>query len=361
MRLTTKLNTRYAQRFLGLLLLSLAGRAGAEGALNAAFAERVKTVKVSTALPAKELTVSGVVACDPDRSVSYVPLANGIVTRTAFALGAKVEKGQAMLDIRSPELGTLQAEMSSVEAELKSALRGLKWAEEMVADKLLSEKELAEAQEKVGLAEAAKERVQTELEMFGAIKGRGVFSVLAPMGGHIITKQVAEGMTVAGGEEPLFTVADLGTVWVVANIYASNIAFVQDGMEAHVSCISYPGQVFTSKVDAVSQVFDPEDKALKARIVLDNADMKFKPGMSVDIRFRQAAAQPLATLPADALIFDNNRHYAVVRVGGDRFAIREVTVFDTHQGRTFLASGLQEGDEVVVRNQILVYAELTGI
>lgn len=353
------------QRVVGLFFaLVMVGRAGAEateGAVSAAFAERVKTVKATTGQPVKELTVSGVVACDPDQSVSYVPLVNGVVVRTAFTLGAKVEKGQVMLDMRSPELSTLQAELNSVEAELKSALRGLKWAEEMLADKMLSEKELAEAQEKVGQAEAAKERVAAELEMFGEVKGRGVFSVLAPMGGHVITKQVTAGMTVAGGEEPLFTVANLGTVWIVANIYASNIPFVQDGMEAHISCISYPGQVFTSKVDAVSQVFDPEDKALKARIVVDNADLKFKPGMSVDIRFKQTASQSLVTLPADALIFDSNRYYAVVRLGTDRFGVREVTLFDTSHGKAYLTSGLTEGDEVVIKNQILVYSALMGI
>ena len=350
----------------GLLFVwVLVGRADADtvmgGTLNAAFAERVRTVKATTGYPTKELTASGIVMCNPDLSVNYVSLVNGVAMRTAFVLGSKVEKGQVMLDMRSPELSTLQAEMVGVEAELKSALRGLKWAEEMVADKMLSAMELVEAQEKVSQAEATKERIQAELEMFGTIKGRGVFSVLAPMGGYVISKQVTDGTTITAESEPLFTIADLGTVWVVANVYASNIPFVQDGMEAHISCISYPNLVFTGKVDTISQMFDPEDKALKAYIAMDNADLKLKPGMSVDIRFKQTVRLPLISLPTDALIFDNNRHYVIVRRSANHFAVQEVTLFDSTHGTTYLTSGLTDTDEIVIRNQILIYSEIKGI
>jgi cobalt-zinc-cadmium efflux system membrane fusion protein len=114
-------------------------------------------------------------------------------------------------------------------------------------------------------------------------------------------------------------------------------------------------------VDAVSQVFDPEDKALKARIVVDNADLKFKPGMSVEIRFHQMGEKPFVAIPADALIFDNNKDYAVVRKSENRFAIQEVELIDRNRGTAYIALGLKEGDEVVIKNQLLVYSELKGI
>ena len=192
-------------------------------------------------------------------------------------------------------------------------------------------------------------------------QGRGVFSVTAPISGYVIAKHVTDGMTITEGGDPLFTIANLDTVWIVANIYASSIPFVRTGMDADISSISYPGQIFTGKVDAISHVFDPEDKALKARIIIDNADLKFKPGMSVEIRFHQTGEQPLIAIPADALIFDNNKHYVITRPTPDRFTIQAVDITHRHRGTAYISSGIQEGDEVVTKNQLLVYAELKGI
>jgi len=356
--------------FAYIILMAVAGAANAGtvavGMIDATFAERVKTVRTTTGKPTGELTVSGIVTSDPDRSVSYIPPFNGVVLRTPFTLGMKVEKGMTMLEMRSPELSALQAEAAGAEAELKSATRGLRWAEEMFADKLVSEIELYDAREKVCLAEAETERVRANMEMFGMSRGRGVFSIPAPIGGHVIGKHAAEGMTVAEGGDALFTIADLETVVIVAGIHASNIAFVREGMEARISSVSYPDQVFAGRVGVVSQVFDPEDKVLKAYIVMDNADLKFKPGMSVEVRLMAPADRSMVALPAGALIFDNNRHYAVVRGGGGgdasgNFSVREVSVYHSDRVRSYIESGLAEGDEVVVRDHLLIYAGLRGI
>lgn len=300
------------------------------------------------------------VTADPDKTISYSPLINGIVEKTYFSLGDKVKKGQVLMDLRSPELSNLQAELISLESEIQVAERELKTAQELYQNGMISEKELLEARGKSLQANTALERVKTDMAFFGTSKGQGTFSLIAPTGGYITYKNASAGSTVSPDNGPLFTIADLSSVWVVANVYAGELLFVKEGMEGEISSISYPGQVFHGKLSHLSQVFDPDDKTLKARIVLDNKDLKLKPEMSVIVRLKKEYAESYIAVPSDALIFDNNRYYLIVQDAGSEYAIRNVNLCGHNGEATYLSSGVVENEEIVIQNQLLIYSELKG-
>lgn len=327
--------------------------------LNETFASKVKTVKAVAGGETRELTFAGRVSSNPDLTVNYSPLVNGVIVRTLFSLGDKVTKGQVMLDIRSTELSALQSELIALETSLQVAERELKGAEAMFADKMLSEREFLESQGKVRQAKAAYEKAKADISVYGTDKDGGVFSVVAPATGYVIAKRGTAGETVFADSEPLFAIADLQEVWVVTHIYAGNLRFVTEGMEADITSVSYPNEVFRGKIDALGQVFDPEDKTLKARIVLPNAELKLKPGMSVVVKLRERTTTETVSLPSEAVIFDNDAYSVVVRQD-DGFAVRQVTVCGQYGNSTYLGSGIEPGEEVVIRNQLLVYNELKG-
>lgn len=330
---------------------------GQENSPRGNLAARVKTVKAVEGQQTRELTFAGRVTANPDLTVSYSSLVNGIIERTYFALGDRVTKGQVMLDIRSAELSALQSELTALESSLQVAERQLKSAETMFADQMLSEKEYLEAQVQVRQAKAAYEKAKADIALYGNSKGGGVFSVLAPASGYVITKKGAAGGTVFAESEPLFAIAGLREVWVMTNIYAGNLQFVGEGMEASITSVSYPNEVFRGKISALAQVFDPEDKVLKARIVLPNEEMKLKPGMSVVVRLRNQSGEKTVSLPSEAVIFDNDTYFVVIRKGNE-FAVREVVVAGSHGGTTYLTSGVELGEEIVAKNQLLIYNEL---
>lgn len=331
---------------------------GSSSSLNPAFSQKVKTTKAVSKLLEREVRLSGMVTADPDKTISYSPLIDGIVEKTYFSLGDKVKKGQVLIDLRSPELSNLQAELVSLESEIQIADRELKTAQELYANGMISERELLEARGKSLQTHAVLDKIKTDMAFFGTSKGRGTFSLTAPAGGYITYKNASAGSTVSPDNGPLFTIADLSSVWVVANVYAGELLFVKEGMEGEISSISYPGQVFRGKLNHISQVFDPDDKTLKARIILDNKDLKLKPEMSVIVKLKTEHPESYIAVPTDALIFDNNRYYLIVQDAGNNYTIRNVNLCGHNGEITYLSSGVEENEDVVVRNQLLIYSEL---
>ncbi|MFT3737130.1 MAG: efflux RND transporter periplasmic adaptor subunit [Breznakibacter sp.] len=318
------------------------------------------TQKAMAVNATKEMTFAGRVACNPDLSVSYSPLVSGIIENIYFTLGEKVQKGNPMLDIRSPELSTLQSELIALNAEKSVAKRELESVESMFRDKMISEREYLEAKGKFDQAKASYDKVCADISMFGTSKGNGIFSVVAPASGYIIVKNGARGNTISPGAGPLFTIADISEVWVMANVYASNLQFVKEGQDTEIMSVSYPNEVFHGKISFLSQVFDSEDKALKAIIALPNADLKLKPETSVMVKITARADVQMISVPDKAVIFDKDSSFVVVKNGTGKFSIRPVVLDSQHGQTAMVASGISENEEVVVKNQLLIYSELKG-
>lgn len=328
--------------------------------INKTFVETVKTAKATLSNQKEDLTLTGKVDYDPDKVVSYVPLVSGIVERTYFSLGDKVQKGQVLLDIRSADLSSLESELIGAENEVKVAQRELQSAQALFDDNMLSEKELLEAESQLKQAKANLVKTKSDMSTYGSSKGNGTFSIKAPISGYIIEKNVSTGSPVSSDGDPIFMVADLSNVWITANVYASNLKFVKEGMDVDITTLSYPGEVFHGKINTLSQIFDPEEKVLKARIQMPNADMKLKPEMSVVITAKSDTQNRLLSIPTDALIFDNNKNYVVIENTPGNFSITEVDLQGHHDNETYVRSGLKENDNVVIKNQLLIYSNLNN-
>lgn len=332
-----------------------------EVSMKKTFLDNVKTIKSELSNQARELTLAGKIEYDPDKVVNYVPLINGVIDRTYFSLGDKIQKGQSLLDMRSTDLSALQSKKTSLETDEKIAQRELRTAQSMYDDGMLSEKELLEAQGKLTQIQSALSKTRNDMLVYGANKVNGSFSIKSPMTGYIVTKNASSGSTVSEGSDPLFTIADLSTVWIVANIYAGNLQFVREGMDVEITSLSYPEEVFLGKINSVSQVFDPEEKVLKARIVMQNKELKFKPEMSVIVRLKDESKNKYMSIPADALIFDHDRYFVIVEESAGKFISKEVILQGHNNKTSYIASGLNEGENVVVKNQLLIYSGLKGL
>ncbi len=327
--------------------------------VNPSYLPNIRTIRVTSSNQLEELILSGMVEADPDKEMSYVALTSGVIDKVYFTLGDPVKKGQVLLDIRSTDLNSLQPELVSLENEVKIAQRELATAQDLFQDQMISERELLEAQSKLNQAQAEMGRVQTDISVYGSAKPDGSFSIHAPISGYITRKNASSGSTASVEGEPLFTIVDLSSVWITVNVYASDLMFVREGLESEITTLSYPGETFAGKISKLSQVFDPEDKALKAKITLENKDLKLKPGMPVVVKLKNQNLYQFVSVPSEALIFDNDAYFVVVRKSPDEFEIREVTLQGHNHNVTYLRSGLSEGEEIVVKNQLLIYSHLT--
>lgn len=331
---------------------------GGSGGISSECVKQVRTVKVEWKALEGELTLTGKVEYNPDKIIRYVPLTSGVIDRIYFSTGDKVQEGQVLFDLRSTELSRLSAEEVSLESEAGIAEREMKTVRSLYEDDMTSEKDLLEARAKLDQVNASLKRIRTDMSFYRHNAEKGTFSVIAPMSGYIVERNVSSGSTVSSGGEPVFTIADLSTVWIMANVYAKDLLSVKEGMEVEIELLSYPDRVFNGKISKLSNVFDSEEHTLKARILMDNSALLFKPEMSAVIRLKNRTARKMLAVPSEALIFDSNCHYVVVGKSDDDYEIRKVTVGRQNNGVTYIHSGLKEGEDILVKNQLLVYSQL---
>jgi len=336
------------------------------GLLHPDFLAKIQTATVVLSNQKQELRLTGKVESNPERTIHYTPLVSGRVEQVMFSLGDRVQQGQTLLTIRSAELSELNSELISARAELRIAQREYLSAKALFDDKMLSERELFEAEASVMRAQAEVDRIESTFSIYGVTNQSGVFTIKSPISGYILGRNVSAGSNIsAEADDAIFTVADLNTVWIIANVHAGDLLFVRQGMPVEITTHAYPNEVFHGKIDAMSRTFDSEERVLKARIVMPNRDLKFIPEMFVEVKLIDNVGaknfSPLPAIPSNALIFDNNRYFVVVK---DRdgmhpvFTNREVVVQGRHEHIAYIASGLQEGEEIVIKNQLLIFSEL---
>jgi membrane fusion protein, heavy metal efflux system len=202
--------------------------------------------------------------------------------------------------------------------------------------------------------------VLTDLRMYSASDEDGVFELRAPASGIIVSKTITPGSQVAAEGEPLFTVSDLSEVWVNLNIYAGHVAHVKEGMEAGIVTLAYPGEVFTGRIAAIAQVFDNDERVLKARVVLPNPGMRLKPGMLVDVKVKQQTGGEALAVPSGALVFNNDRHFLISHHDDCDLRVRAVKVLSKDNGTSFVTGDIAAGDRIITRNQLIIYEQVKG-
>ncbi|MDN3595541.1 efflux RND transporter periplasmic adaptor subunit [Zunongwangia endophytica] len=314
-----------------------------------------KPLKITNENVVKSLRLNGVVAYNPNAVVNYVSLVGGIITNTYFTLGDKVEKNQVLAEIKSTELNSIEAEVKQIKANLEVAKRQLQSTQSFYDDGIASEKELIAAKSEKGNLESDLEKLQTNLKLYSASPEKGVFQIKAPRSGFVVDNKIAAGMQIGAEGDPLFTISDLDEVWINVNIYASDINAVKEGMPVGIKTSSYPDKVFEGKINRISNVLEPNENVLKARIVLDNKDLFLKPGLYVEAIVRNETEEKAPHIPAKSVVFNNNAYYIVKLEDKCNAKVSEVKILSKDENSFFIKEGLNEGDKIVTNNTLLLF------
>jgi len=312
---------------------------------------RVETVKSS-------IMLTGKISFDEDKVAKVFPLAGGFVKELYVELGDYVKKGQVMAVIRSPEIAGFTKEGIQAQALLESSEKRLRAAEDLYKAGIIPELELLEARKNYEAAVGESKRIQDVLDMYSAGKG-AVYPIKSPVSGVVIQKNIALNMELRTEDiSPAFIVGSIEDVWVMANVFESDIAKIEEGYAAEVTTISYPDRIFEGKIDKIFSLMDAESKTLKARITLRNENFDLKPEMFANVKVSYDQPLQKVSVANEALIFDKSRFFVMVYHGPADIETREVTVYQEGDSITYLASGLRAGEVVMTRNQLLVYDAL---
>lgn len=263
------------------------------------------------------------------------------------APGDRVEKGQPILEIYSPELVTAQE-------EYLLALRRLN---------RVKESQPQARQDARSLVRQTKDRLrffgisEPEIKQI-ARTGRYQSTIVlrAPHSGVVTELGVRKGMRVTP-ETMLYTVADLSTVWVMAHVYASQAEWVASGDPVELNLPFYPDRTWTGQVEYIYPFMESNSRTIRARLVFDNPDGTLKPNMFATASIQASPLQEVLVVPQQAVIRTGKRSVVIASLGQGRFRPVEVRTGVESGGWIQIIKGLAEGQRVVTSAQFLIDAE----
>jgi membrane fusion protein, copper/silver efflux system len=289
-----------------------------------------RTAKVSMERLEPRLRTVGFITANESTTAIVNTRFSGWVERVlALRTGQKVQRGEVLATVYSPELLTgRQVYLSAAGIPDPESTRRLTL---------------------LGLAP------QDIADLTKPDRPQGVVPLRAPITGYIARRAAIPGLYFTPGVE-LFQIADLSTVWLVADVYESQISRVKVGQQARLNLAAYPGEEFSGAVQFLSPAVIAESRTLQAQIAFKNPEMKLRPGMYGDVFIDLQAADGLV-VPTEAVVDTGEHQYLFVARPGGRFEPRLVRLGTRAESRVQVLEGVAEGEEVVTTANFLIDSE----
>jgi Cu(I)/Ag(I) efflux system membrane fusion protein len=260
--------------------------------------------------------------------------------------GMSVRRGQPLLSVYSPMLLAAQDEYRIADA----------------AARKLQDSDPASATTMRSLRDASRDRLRNldisdaQLAQIGRNPSRSNLVLTSPANAVVVDKPIVQGARFAPGET-ILRLADLSTVWLIANVPASSAGGVAVGQRASFQSPTLPGETFSGRVTFVQPVIDPKTRTLEVRIQLPNPDGILRPGLFGDVSLTQATSAAVLTVPRSAVLDSGTRQLVLVQVAEGRFEPRTVVVGERSGDVVEIREGVKEGERVVVSANFLIDAE----
>ena len=307
------------------------------------------------------ISLSGKIEADEDKWVKVFPVVSGVVQKMKVQLGDYVTKGEVLAVIHSTDIADIEGQSSEATANLKVAVKSLQSTQELYKAGLATERDISSAQTDVDKAKAETERSRQNKSIYGT-KANATQVITSPISGYVIEKNVTDNMQFkADGSQPFFTIANLDEVWVMANVFESDIAKIKEGYDADVKVIAYTDKIFSGKVDRIFSMLDPQSRVMKVRIKIPNTQKLLKPEMFAQINIKyDVGDDEMPSIPASAVIFDKNKNYVMVYKNDCDIETREIEINQTKGNTTYITSGLKPGEKIISHYQLLIYEALNN-
>ena len=313
-----------------------------------------------------------------DSSLAHVrPLTRGRLQDVLIKVGDRVAASQVLAQIDSIEAGEILTQYNSAQAELqrlkiqstaqqRQVERNRRLAEIGAVPQKEYEFSVAEQQ---GLQEGIRAQESTITGLTARLRRFGITdpsadagpmtAIRAPFAGVIIRMAAAPGEVVESGAE-LFSVADLSTVYVQAQVYEKDLGQVRVGQTASIGIDSYPGEHFTGRVASISDLIDPQTRTAAVRCLVANPGARLKLDMLANVQFPTSMKRAALSVPVDAVQDVEGKPTVFVRTAPSQFSVRQVEIGSSGDGRIEIVRGLREGEPVVTKGAFAVKSVLLG-
>ena len=316
---------------------------------------------VKGSLP-RVLRLTGAVAYNAFTTTPVFSAVGGPVRDILVTPGDFVRAGQTLLDVNSPDYSAARSAYLKAKDAYALADKNYQRAVDLLAHKAIAERDAQQAESERSQAQADVESSTDTLRALGIsdpdamAKAAGTLQVpvRAPVAGEIVERLVGPGQLLQAGTTQCFTISDTSTVWVLVNVYQSDLGSVRIGDTVDITTDAYP-DVFRGRISYLAPALDPTTRTLQARIITENPGHKLKKDMYVTATVRAGAVANALLVPDAAVLRDTeNMPFVYVQNGSNQFARRLVTVGDSSGGHTQITSGLNDGDRVVGDGSLFV-------
>jgi cobalt-zinc-cadmium efflux system membrane fusion protein len=318
----------------------------------------------------KERSLSGEVQLDDTRTVRVASPVSGLITRSFITPGAQVETGTPLFAVDSPEVAEAKGRYLKARGAFDLAATSAAREARLFAQKIAAEVELQEARAKRVEAEAELAAARSLLQRLGlgttaieAISARdggealnGVLVVRASREGIVIEGNAGSGEQVEAGK-PLFTISDLETVWVLADVQEADLAVLAN-TSGKAAKIETMGRSFTGRLETVAGRMNETTRTVKARFSFANPGGLLKPGMFVTVRLQLPAQGESLVVPKVAVLADEGRTFVFIHKEGDYWIRRPVTLGARFEDKVEITAGLTAGQRIVTDGSFLLKSDV---
>jgi len=304
-----------------------------------------------------KLELPAMVESDPARTATVIPQLSGRVVDLKVRLGDRVKKGQELVILDSADLAQAYDDYDKAADAFKLTKKNLGRQSEQAKIGVVSDRDLDQARSDNAQAEADFVRARAHLDVLGApLESRGParrLIVRAPVSGSITSLSTTPDGTINDPTAPLMVIADLSTVWVTALVAEKDMGSVAKDQDAEVALLAYPGRTMRGKVLFVADVIEADSRRNKIRIAFANADHALKPNMFATVTLI-GPDRTQVRLPSSSLLMNNDRTTVFVATAPWTFERRTVEPLLEEGSSVAILSGVQPGEQVVVKGGILL-------
>jgi len=325
--------------------------------LNGKQLQHVKIDVVRLVPESDQLTAVGEVSFAEDNVVRIYPLVSGTVEKVTVSLGDYVAKGQILASLLSTDISQYQRDYNVSKSNLEVEEKNLQRSKELFDSGMQSEKEFATAKKDYANALSEFNERKQILELYGGsvndLDAR--YKIKSPRSGFIVERNITEGTQIRNDNGTnVFTISDLKTVWVWANVHESDISIVHEGDNVIVRTIAYPDKAFEGTIRKIGTMLDPDSRVIRVRTELMNDNGLLKPEMFATIGITSKKQLKVTAIPKTAIVLENNRYFVMRELEPKQFEKVSVSLGKAFGEYYEILSGLNTGDKIVVEGSLFV-------
>jgi cobalt-zinc-cadmium efflux system membrane fusion protein len=321
-------------------------------------ADQMSHVQLVTMTPAtmtNTLRLTGAVAYNAFKTTPVITQVGGPVSRIMVVQGDHVKMNQPMLEVSSPDYAQLLDGYLKAADSFRLADKFYARAQDLYAHKAIAQQDLEQAESNRSQALADLNAAEQGMRILGIkdpadlakAPSSAQIPVLAPIAGQVVERLVSPGQVVQAGQTQAFTLSDLSTVWVLANVYQADLQYVKSGEDVLVQTDAFPAS-FRGRISYVSPAIDPNTRTLQARIVVDNPGEKLKRDMYCTVTVTAGVLKNALAVPNAAVLRDdNNQPFLYALTGDNQFGRRDVVLGEMQGSETQIVKGVSPGDRIV--------------